>query len=289
MKLVSSGPRRDDWKHRSLAVTLPFALLATFVAAVAGLFGGLTTPRPNAQPDPRYPYCSPDGQVKYWSGYYGDYAKDKYWDASMFLSVTLGFGGLSFAEAKAIDIAFDLIIGRGTQLLLAIAFYPILRRSFLCSLEVKGMQAGLLFPLYLDKISAGSLWALFRNSVKRRTKSDDESSSPQPRHRLDWRLILVFFIILYVLVTPNFLSAMTSYQATSVPWVKRPNSHDYLPATNFTIPPFVIEDGHRVGLTKYFPVTNSSQYYDTTSACMSNAAVAIAFQIAVLLTAGRLG
>ena len=51
-----------------------------------------------------------------------------YWDPSLFLSITFGFGNFSYAAAKGIDVAWDLIVGRAGQILLAIISYPILRR-----------------------------------------------------------------------------------------------------------------------------------------------------------------
>lgn len=47
--------------------------------------------------------CLPDGGFSLERGTYN------YWAASGFFQVTLGFGSLSFAEAKIIDVAWDIV------------------------------------------------------------------------------------------------------------------------------------------------------------------------------------
>ena len=47
--------------------------------------------------------CQPDGQFSYVTGRY------KAWDASGFFQITLGFGALTFTQAKVIDIIWDIV------------------------------------------------------------------------------------------------------------------------------------------------------------------------------------
>ena len=266
MELHSPAPSRDDRTSRAIAILPPLGLLTTFVAAVSGLYAELSDHPLGSISDQWYPYCTPNGQVAFPS--YDDLA-GKYWDPSLILSVTLGFGGLSFAQAKAVDIAFDLIVGRGAQLLIAFTVYPILRRSFLRSLETTGVPIAVLFPLYLERISMESLWALVQNVTNPRSNPKTYYLGTKSKRRFDWRVIPVFLIMLYILAAPSFLSAMTSYQAKSIPYVKRWDSEDYMRADQLIIPQFVIADGDRIGLGRNFPVTNDSDIFETTHGCKS--------------------
>ena len=265
MKLVLPQPCRDDNIQRAKAILVPLSLLITFIAAVTGLFDGLTHIVVGLGSGSTYPYCSPNGQIQYLS-LTNDY--HDLWDPSLFLSVTLGFGRFSFAEAKIIDVAFDLIVGRCSQLLLAFAVYPILRRSFLRSMEVSGISIQVVFPFFLQQIGTGSLWALLQHTTTGYRKTTRKQLAiERPSRRFDWRLILIFFIVLYVLVTPTILSAATSYQAQSTPFVQLPSIGDYVEATDLVVPDLVIYDGDRIGLIENFPVIKNSDIFNTTNGC----------------------
>lgn len=79
-------------------------------------------------------YCTPNGDLSpFWR--LGDYYV-LYWDPTLFFSITLGMGHLTFSGAKAIDVAWDLCAGRGGQGLLAWWAFGVLRRSLATSMEV---------------------------------------------------------------------------------------------------------------------------------------------------------
>jgi len=164
----------------------------------------------------------------------------------------LVLGGLRFASAKAVDVAFDLLIGRGLQTLLGILVYPLLRRTILRELEVKPLPLPLLVSMYTERMSLSSLRALARPHWNR---------TFDIRHlccTIRWRLVCIFLIMGYVLTVPTFLSAMTSYQAESTPFIQLPYSNDSIPATDLTNPPSLLENPGRIGLNEYgrdyFPI-----------------------------------
>jgi hypothetical protein len=47
--------------------------------------------------------CSPDGEFTLWPGDFN------YWHSSNFFQINFGFGELTFAQAKAIDIVWDVV------------------------------------------------------------------------------------------------------------------------------------------------------------------------------------
>lgn len=57
------------------------------------------------------------------------------WDPSLFFTINLAYGSLFFSVVKFIDACWDLVIGRGGQLLAAMLAYRHLRPSFTLLLE----------------------------------------------------------------------------------------------------------------------------------------------------------
>jgi len=147
--------------------------------------------------------CRPDGSVVFpWDFAFGAApVPSPLWEKSQFLSITLAFGSFSFADAKAIDVAWDLVIGRGGQLMVTLVTYPILRRAFIHSIERHPASFHDFAALSFDKASSGSLWQLGR-SIGMRRRSGTTA-------RINWRYILLFFAMLYVLMFPTWLSVMT--------------------------------------------------------------------------------
>lgn len=182
-------------------------------------------------------------------------------------------GRWSRLQAKAIDICFDLFVGRGSQVLVALATYPILRRSILRSMEVREFSLALLLPFFMERLSVYSLWAMFANMRSRRAKPKSNDQTEQiefrkARVRIDWRVILVFLVGCYVLALPTFTSVMTSYQSRSGPYLPSTGSEGYFAANDFDdrIPDFVLPYGHLIGLSMDAPLYNDTDS-DIISAC----------------------
>ena len=248
----------------SHGLVLPLAaFICVFIAVVFG-FATLVNVSIAGNPYANFPFCGPDGNV------HDFYDPQRYWAASAYLTVNLGFGGLSFAQPEVIDVAFDFVLGRGSQLLLTFWAYQILRRSFLYVLERRGISFRVLFSLFMNRISIRSLWELFRStwsSTDRQPESFSKTATKgNSRFRFDWRLTSAFFIILHILMSPIILSAATSYQAESLVLVQLPNSDDIVPMSRFTPALAIIEDGDRIGLTEDYAVT-STELYKALSAC----------------------
>ncbi|KAI6843470.1 hypothetical protein KC340_g8260 [Hortaea werneckii] len=177
----------------------------------------------------------------------------------------MGFSGLTFSQAKAIDIFFDLVIGRGSQLLVALAAYPLLRRAVLRSMEVREFSLALVLPFFIERLSAFTLWAMLTNMrVTRKKDSSSDARIARPSVRMDWRIVLVVLVGCYILSIPTFLSAMTSYQTRGEPFFPVDGDSNYMSADDVKYPNAFVSYGDQLGLdisegsTVVFPLYNAT-------------------------------
>lgn len=255
MKLISPELREPGKHIRYVALWGPWLVFLGIIGAIATLFSVYTNLKAE------YPlfYCDSSDRMRYKYSADGFDNISPYWDLNLVLSVTMGFTGLTFVQAKAIDLCFDTIVGRGSQVLVALAAYPLLRRAFTRSMEVREFSLALLLPFFVERLSASTLWAIATNMrVTRQMKPESEVRIAKARVRIDWRLVLVFLVGCYVLTLPTFLSAMTSYQTRGEPYIPLDNSSSYMSTVNLTGPNWFVQNGEQIGLTAQFPLYNTS-------------------------------
>lgn len=197
-------------------------------------------------------------------------ASNTYWDKSLFLSITLGFGHFNFAEAKAIDIGWDLVVGRGGQLLITLMVYPVVRESLLLCLERTEVPLDTFTSLSFSNISLQSAAMLARDLFRTRKRfmpaakrSDNEPRrSSKGRACLaaiarcwkkvtswNWRFLGLVVASTYVLLFPTVLSAMTGYQAISQAYVKTPGDLSLVATSELQHVGIIVHDGSRIGLS----------------------------------------
>lgn len=143
-------------------------------------------------------YCAADGSAIHPDD---DFA-NQYWDPSLFLSITLPMGEFTFTAVKAIDICWDLIVGRGGQMLISLLVYPVMRRSMLTLLEHRSLRMSVVTSLVFEHCSIWSWWAVAKALLC----------------SWSWGLLGFLYIIVYVLAFGTVVSAMTGYQADMSPF-----------------------------------------------------------------------
>lgn len=263
MKLVSPDLQTGGRRNNYVALLGPWLLLAVLVGGIAALFAVVTVNGrgvASGYEESVLFYCDSNSRIRFNADNTND-GKSPYWDDSLFLSVTMGFHGLSFVQAKAIDIGFDLVVGRGSQILAALATYPIFRRAVLRSMEVRNLSLALLLPFFMERLSFFTLWSMVANMrSSRRPPSGVSNEARKSGSRVDWRIVLVLLTGCYILSLPTWMSAMTSYQARSAPYMPSKNGSEYLSADDLGKPDLIIEYGYLIGRWKNYPV-----YYDTDS------------------------
>jgi hypothetical protein len=276
MRLILPELQGSGKRNRNIALLGPWLIFFTLCGAIAAVFSAVTIHGVGVSTgftDGLF-YCDTSGEIRYAYASNAFARTSPYWDSELFLSVTMGFHGLTFTQAKAIDICFDLVVGRGLQVLLALATYPVLRRAVLRSMEVREFSLALVLPFFMERLSVFALWAMIANMrVNRKEKPEPESGEriTRSRFRIDWRIVLILLVGCYVLAVPTFLSAMTSYQARGQPFFPVDNGLSYLSVENIIIPDAFVEGGEQIGLSPRYPLYNTSdpQLYATLFECES--------------------
>lgn len=267
MRLVLPELQDSGRGNRFIALYGSWIVLVVFCGLVTIIFSVVTSQGTGISSGYRDGlfYCDPRDRVIYKHSDEGFDRSSPYWDTNLFLSVTMGFHGLTFSQAKAIDICFDLIIGRGSQILVALAVYPLLRRAVLRSMEVREFSLTLVLPFFMERLSAFTLWAMLTNMrVTQKKDSSSDARIARSRIRIDWRIVLVLLVGCYILSLPTFLSAMTSYQTRGEPFFPVNGGSNYMSADDVKYPDAFVSDGDQLGLSASDRWDMASPLYNAT-------------------------
>jgi len=130
------------------------------------------------------------------------------------------FGRFTFSQAKTIDVAWDVFIGRGVQLLAWWIGYIVFSDALLRAIERHPASFQIFQRIALEGPSLLSLWTLLKElwyAKSKRTKA---------------LFFYVWLATLYIISIPMFLSAMTGYDSTSIAWVSLDNTSNIVPAAS---------------------------------------------------------
>lgn len=187
---------------------------------------------------------------------------NEYWDPSTALFITLGSGRYTYPEAKAIDVIWDILVGRGGQFLAASIVWRVIRKSLYLSMEEKPVPVALAFGVYFHAITFGLLGSILENlTLPLRARKHKEKGLSILR-LLGWLYACVF-----VLMIPTIVSAMTGYQTANSLFFHPLNSPSESLVGVTTLAPnpaLVMRDGSRVGLQDgmVFPAPDNAVFID---------------------------
>ncbi|CAO2653004.1 Nn.00g024150.m01.CDS01 [Neocucurbitaria sp. VM-36] len=186
--------------------------------------------------------CLPDGSFRI------DPESYEYWSRSGFFQITLGFGTLTFTQAKAIDIIWDVVFGRGGQALIALVSWQVFAKYLTVSMETAPVSFLTYRTVFLqDQSLVVAIPRIIRDfSFRLRLKSK----------------AAMFFMITtmtFILAFPTFGSAMTGYSGNVKPFVPD-QSGNFVPFESFQFLLYVIHDGWRINKTGKLDVSYG-QYY----------------------------
>jgi hypothetical protein len=182
---------------------------------------GYYTPRPGMPPGTWPPYYGVFAAKTLSCGNYIDYrpANSTVTGIEGLFVLDQIWGRLSFSSVKTIDVAWDVLIGRGVQLLAWWVAYTVFSDALLRVIERHPASFRIFQRIALEGPSLLSLWTLCTEllSVKsKRTKS-----------------LFVYMLLAtsYVLCIPMFLGAMTGYDSTSIAWMDLDDSNNIVPTS----------------------------------------------------------
>ncbi|KAF1848597.1 uncharacterized protein K460DRAFT_334887 [Cucurbitaria berberidis CBS 394.84] len=173
--------------------------------------------------------CQPDGSFA------PDLSTYRYWTKWSFFQVTIGFGNLTFAQAKAVDIIWDVFFGRGGQALLAFISWRVFANYVTTSMEVTPVTFGTYRTVFLQN---ESLLVATPRIVRDFTR----------RHGLHSKTAMVFIVMTmaFILVFPTFGSAMTGYSGNVKAYVAATDTQ-LIAFEDFRFALYTIHDGWRIG------------------------------------------
>ncbi|KAI0889345.1 uncharacterized protein GGS22DRAFT_153679 [Annulohypoxylon maeteangense] len=165
------------------------------------------------------------------------------WAMSGFFKINLGFGNLTFTEAKVVDIFWDIIIGRGLQASMAFMSWHVFTIYVTTLMEFTPVTYAVFFTVFLqNEPTLYSTFSIVRAFISQR--------------RLRSRIAMVFMIwsMSFLMVWPTIVGAMTGYTTVIEALVLDYKGH-YIPFKEFQPIAYVIHDGWRVNLTANYIVS----------------------------------
>lgn len=194
--------------------------------------------------------CGPDGNFRV------DPRSYSVWSASGFFQITLSGGPLAFAQAKAIDVAWDIVrrfyllyyiitnmmkqvVGRGGQFALAFVFWRVLAKYLTTCMEVQPINYQLFRSIFLENdASLASSYVIIRNFFSR----------SRGRLRSVTAMVFIASALLYIAAFPTIISAMSGYDSEVSSYFLDENSN-MIPFSDFKRVTMIVHDGWRVNLT----------------------------------------
>ena len=204
------------WRRR-LYYVLPLILATAPIVILPAL-------SPNLSRRLSYNGCTPSGEfaLPYSSSI---------WDPSHFLTITAAFtppsvyyycpvdsgsfspdcSEFSFTQAKAIDIAWDVVVGRGGQALLIVIAYRLFSRVVKTLMQHGEVGYDVFSAVAFDSGTIGSVVTLGRHAL-------GLTPLPRTRHAIFayWGMAIA---TLYIIAMPSLFAAMTGYTSTYAPFL----------------------------------------------------------------------
>jgi hypothetical protein len=143
-------------------------------------------------------------------------AADATWeimDSTYFFTPNLSFGSMTFTQVKVIDIAWDLIIGRGGQMCLGWVNWRVFNEWLVYHLEMHCTSYKMYTAIAFQTTSLGTLGVLAKEFLYFGERT----------WRRFFRWLAMFCMListLYVLAFPTLMGAMTGYITTYEPYLE---------------------------------------------------------------------
>lgn len=186
------------------------------------------------------PGCRTDGTF----GVEGAYNR---WGLPGLFQITLRSGPLTFAQAKVIDVAWDVIVGRLGQTVLVYYSWKALSTYVRVSMETRPATFETFFTIYLEDAA----------SIKSTARMIRDFST---RQRLQSRIAMGFIItsMLYILAWPTLAGAMTGYTSAEKAYMSSIDGN-LTPMDKVYPVLYVIHDSWRINLRGNYLVTAVSE------------------------------
>ncbi|KAH7092084.1 hypothetical protein FB567DRAFT_625156 [Paraphoma chrysanthemicola] len=202
--------------------------------------------------------CQPDGSFDLQPGSF------RYWSRSGFFEITLGFGTLTFTQAKAIDVIWDVGFSRGGQALLALISYLIFTKYVTTAMETTPITFRTYRTIFIQDQSLGLAIPRMIRDFSQRLGLHSTTA-----------MVFIIWTMTFIWIFPTLGSAMTAYSSNVKAFINATDSK-LVPFDSFRQVLFVIHDGSRINMTdgigltwKFYgdddPVLPTGSLYETHS------------------------
>lgn len=177
---------------------------------------------------PVHEACRPD------AGFYVGDNEYNIFASTGFFQITLAFGHFPFSTAKIIDVAWDVVVGRGGQGILVAICFLVYGKALVRSMESTSVTFGTYEAITLQSGSITGSLKLARDLFK------------NPTLRAKFLIFWIILSALFVLLFPTMASAMSGYAANIDAYILT-DTGDMAPYSKFNILRYVIHDAERLG------------------------------------------
>jgi len=130
------------------------------------------------------------------------------------------FGRFTFAQVKTIDVLFDVIIGRGTQMAFGAVAYIVFTDALLRLIERHPVSYQTFMRITIEGPSLSASCDLFTQLFRCRSK------------RTWFLFFYLLFSSFYIFSIPPLLGAMTGYDSRTIPWVSIGDADNIIPLSS---------------------------------------------------------
>lgn len=237
----------NTWKRLAISAALSLPTLGILAALLALCLFGIKF----SNTDGDYG-CDPAGNV-----WVTNANRPNLWSKDYGLAITLGFGSFKFSIAKSIDIIFDLVVGRGGQVLAGILLYYNFRGPVVAAMHRSPVPYDKLMKMEYHTAGTTSFLVYCKDVHWKQTS------------RSTWFTAFMLAIsTFYVLTLPTWFSAMSGYQAIDEPLLRLDNN-TFVAFPTLERCAYVIADGVRVGRDNFTCVELDSDLHSGLSKCTS--------------------
>ena len=157
------------------------------------------------------------------------------WDGSGLFEITLTWGKMTFSQAKAVDVVWDIVIGRGGQAIFLYVAFKVFTMTLSRTMEQDAVSYGTFEALAFTSPTFVSPWILCRDFVSNR--------GPRAKAAVAWTIFASFFVLAF----PTLNDTVSGYSTNMEAFLKD-KTGVLVPFSSYREVQFVIHDGARVGL-----------------------------------------
>ncbi|KAI0410727.1 hypothetical protein F5X98DRAFT_359009 [Xylaria grammica] len=134
---------------------------------------------------------------------------------SQFFQINRGFGHLTFTQAKVIDTFWDLVVGRGGQVCLALVSWRLFADCATVSLVTQPLSFAAFRTIFLEsEPSIFSTWTIAKSFIFQKRVASKFTSG------------FIIFAMVFILAWPTLISAATGYVPITWPVIREQGSEE---------------------------------------------------------------